>query len=141
MQPLSMSLPLSVTCWKYPNLTIDQNGNLWHSDNNQMIKSFTSNGCYKAYSLIFEGSTKLEYCHKLVAMSFDQYRIGAVPRDPTIKYEIDHIDRDKSNNNINNLRICTRSENMLNRKKWKQSQTAISNRKTITAFKKYLAKE
>lgn len=30
------------------------------------------------------------------------------------EYEIDHIDRNKSNNHITNLRLCTRQENVIN---------------------------
>ena len=43
--------------------------------------------------------------HRLVYESF----VGKIPAG----YEIDHIDADKHNNDITNLRIVTRSENML----------------------------
>ena len=43
--------------------------------------------------------------HRLVYESF----VGKIPAG----YEIDHIDADKHNNDITNLRLVTRSENML----------------------------
>jgi hypothetical protein len=46
--------------------------------------------------------------HRLVAQAF-------IP-NPDNKIEIDHIDRDPSNNRVDNLRWATRSENVLNTK-------------------------
>lgn len=46
--------------------------------------------------------------HRLVANQF-------IENNDETKTQIDHIDRNRSNNNINNLRWCTRSENCLNR--------------------------
>ena len=43
--------------------------------------------------------------HRLIMEAF----VGESEQD------VDHIDRNKSNNNFHNLRYCTRSENMLNR--------------------------
>jgi hypothetical protein len=43
--------------------------------------------------------------HRLVYEAF----VGKIP----VGYEIDHIDADKHNNDITNLRVVTRSENML----------------------------
>ena len=51
------------------------------------------------------------YKHKLIALQF-------IPNhNPETNNEIDHIDRNKLNNTIENLRWCTRSENALNRGK------------------------
>lgn len=47
--------------------------------------------------------------HRLVANQFVHNN------DPTHKTEVDHIDHNRSNNHIENLRWCTRSENMINR--------------------------
>ncbi|WCZ57703.1 hypothetical protein K36_108 [Salmonella phage Kenya-K36] len=46
-----------------------------------------------------------EYVHRLIFFMFNNYW----PK------EIDHIDRDVSNNRIENLRDCSRSQNMANR--------------------------
>jgi len=53
------------------------------------------------------GKEKKYYVHRLVLMLFK----GECPNG----YECDHIDRDKSNNHIDNLRWVTHSENCMNR--------------------------
>jgi hypothetical protein len=51
---------------------------------------------------------KLKLLHHLVASRF-------LPQPTDEKVEIDHIDRDKSNNHASNLRWCNRSVNSRNR--------------------------
>jgi hypothetical protein len=41
--------------------------------------------------------------------------------------EVDHINRDRSDNRKQNLRICTRSQNMMNRTKYKNGKTGYKN--------------
>ncbi len=48
------------------------------------------------------------YVHELVALAF----IGARPVATGVAYEIDHVDSDKTNNHVSNLRYITRSENL-----------------------------
>jgi len=47
------------------------------------------------------------YAHRVIYEMF----FGPIPKN----MEIDHIDRDRSNNNIDNLRIATKSQNKANR--------------------------
>lgn len=54
--------------------------------------------CYKGHEIV--------YVHRLVYEAFN----GEIPDG----LEIDHIDRNKHNNNPDNLRLVTRSENMTN---------------------------
>ena len=60
---------------------------------------------------------KLKLVHRLVASRF----LPAPATDE--KLEIDHIDRDKSNNHASNLRWCSKSTNMKNRKHKVSSNT------------------
>lgn len=46
---------------------------------------------------------------------------GEIPNGMTI----DHIDMDRSNNSIENLRMCSQSENMMNRKVRSTSKTGV----------------
>ena len=55
--------------------------------------------CYKEHSIV--------YVHRLVYEAFK----GEIPEE----LEIDHIDRNKHNNNPDNLRLVTRKENCKNR--------------------------
>lgn len=52
------------------------------------------------------GLRKTMFIHRLVALAY-------IP-NPDNKKEVDHIDQDKTNNQKDNLRWATRSENMLN---------------------------
>ena len=62
------------------------------------------NGYINAF-INFKGVRKSMKMHRLVAFAFIEND------DPEHKIEIDHIDENKSNNNIDNLRWCTGAEN------------------------------
>lgn len=61
---------------------------------------------YKSVTLYKDNRKKSFSVHRLVADAF-------IP-NPENKPCIDHLDRDKTNNSVYNLRWCTMSENMLN---------------------------
>lgn len=63
------------------------------------------NNC--GYEFICCKDNKIVLVHRLVYEAFK----GEIPED----LEIDHIDRNKHNNNPNNLRLVTRAENLDNR--------------------------
>lgn len=71
----------------------------------EMIKKqFYSNG-YLRCQLHKNGKSRKIFVHRLVAEAF-------IP-NPNNKPQVDHIDRNRSNNNIQNLRWCTAKENVL----------------------------
>lgn len=86
------------------------------------VYSVSIDGQIMKHGKIMKGSTdsigyrqvsqygKLKMIHRLVASRF----LPAPPTDD--KVEIDHIDRNKSNNHASNLRWCSKSTNMKNRK-------------------------
>ena len=64
---------------------------------------------YISFILSIESKVYRRLLHRLVALAF-------IP-NPEGKAYIDHINQDKLDNSISNLRWATHSENMLNRKK------------------------
>lgn len=68
---------------------------------------------YITFGLIKDGKEIREYLHRLMCITF----IGDIPDGMVV----DHIDRDMRNNNINNLRLVTKSQNMINSNKYEYS--------------------
>lgn len=91
----------------YSNFTIFSDGRLYNELTKRFLKGNDKSG-YLKYSLSQCGIRKNVEAHKLVALAFvDGYFESA---------EVDHIDRDKLNNNYTNLRWVTRKENQQNKK-------------------------
>lgn len=84
-------------CWRNPN------GEL-----KELTPSYNPSG-YLCYKLSI-GKSKYDFIrgHRCVWEAFN----GRIPTN----LEIDHIDRNKHNNKLSNLRLVTHSENMKNRK-------------------------
>ena len=76
----------------------------------------------KGYRMIniqaINGKRKGELIHRLVALHFIE--------NPNGYPEVDHIDRNKENNNVENLRWVTHSENNKNKNHytWKKNQVS-----------------
>jgi len=72
----------------------------------RLMKGCVNNCGYQYVKLRVDGKRKFHAVHRLVAEAF-------VPNAEN-KYAVDHIDRDKQNNHVSNLRWATRSENNIN---------------------------
>lgn len=72
----------------------------------KLLKPKLDNGYYRV-CLRIDKIRKYYYVHRLLAICF-------IP-NPENKPVVDHIDRDKTNNKLSNLRWATHSENTLNR--------------------------
>ena len=79
---------------------ISEDGEVWSNKHGRTIITGLSNSGYAYLSDYFTQ----RYVHRLMWESF----IGPVPKC----YEIDHIDGDKLNNNISNLRVLTHKQNI-----------------------------
>lgn len=97
--------------WKvYKDTRIDT----WGRRNRGFLWEISNLGRVRRDGIIYNCKlTKSGYCrcavgliHRIVAELY----IGEIPKG----YVIDHIDGNKLNNNVNNLRICTQKENVLN---------------------------
>jgi len=88
------------------NYSVDEMGNVY-SRTGRILKCSVNNIGYKQIFAYKNSKLQRSYLvHRLVWMAFN----GDIPAG----LEIDHIDRDKKNNCLSNLRLVTRSENMMN---------------------------
>lgn len=88
------------------NYMISENGQIMRRNNGLILKPFINNYGYYRVSL-YTGSRKTRknyLVHRLVASNW----LGELDDN---KY-IDHINQDKSNNRVDNLRIVSHEENM-----------------------------
>ena len=71
-----------------------------------LMKTFTTKAGYYQIALVNNGKRIKKYVHRLIAEAF-------IP-NPQNKPEIDHIDTNRVNNSIDNLRWVTKIENLNN---------------------------
>ena len=90
----------------YPNYLIFPEGYVVNSKGKILKTNLTTNG-YDGITLYNQGKGKTINIHRLVAEHY-------IP-NPENKPEVDHIDRNKLNNDVINLRWATRSENEQNK--------------------------
>lgn len=86
--------------------SINKNGDVYSHYKNIIVKTHTNRKGYLMVNLYKSGVGKLIPIHRLIALTF-------IP-NPENKPEIDHIDTNRKNNSIDNLRWCTRKENCNN---------------------------
>jgi len=93
----------------FSRYTICANGNVINDKTKRVLKvTPDKTSGYRRYCIINDdGKKKMMLCHRLVALAL-------IP-NPDQKEMIDHIDRNRLNNNINNLRWVTNSENQINK--------------------------
>ena len=99
---------------------INKNGDVWNCKRNKFISVHYDKDGYKIVSL--KGSKKL---HRLLAINF-------IPNPENLPI-IDHIDRIKTNNTLDNLRWTSNSTNQQNTTKRKNNTTGF---KHIYTYKK-----
>jgi len=90
----------------WDNYVVTSCGRVFRKDGKEVSQVLTGEPQYKYVNLRKDGSRKLIRVHRLVALAF----LPAVEG----KAFVDHIDRDKMNNDLSNLRWVTRSENHRN---------------------------
>lgn len=99
----------------FPNYEVSNLGNVRNKKRGNVLQpqtkvrnKQTGYGCLEVNITNIEGKQQNRPIHRLVALAF-------LP-NPENKSDIDHIDRDSTNNNLSNLRWATRTENNLNTK-------------------------
>ena len=89
------------------------NGCVWSKKHNRIIKGSKNTDGYR-HAKLYDGQNELKpmAVHRIIAETF-------VHNDsPSTRTEVDHRNRDKSDNRASNLVWATRSENCHNRTKW-----------------------
>lgn len=85
----------------YPQYFIDENGNIWSQKSKKFLKQQPDKDGYLQVSLSKQGKVKRFFVHRLVAESFLE--------KPESKefLTVDHINRNRQDNRIENLRWAT----------------------------------
>lgn len=96
----------------------------------KLIKCSNDNRGYIKYNLYIDKKRKTIKVHTLVMLVF----VGKRPFDKERNeyYQIDHINHNRHDNRLSNLRYCTRDENMKNRRKIIKSTKSINMNNTTT---------
>lgn len=85
--------------------------NSYHKTEEHILKPSLSGGNgkgeYQCIQLCKNSKTSIKYIHRLVTLAF-------IP-NPDNKYSVDHINQNKLDNNVSNLRWATRREQHLNK--------------------------
>ena len=96
----------------FPNYEVSNLGNVRNKKTKRILKAICvkKKGDYISYEVcLYNDTRQMGYnkkIHRLVAQAF-------IP-NPDNRIELDHIDRNSANNKVDNLKWCTRSENVLN---------------------------
>ena len=114
--------------WKdiegYPKYKVSDRGFVMNKKTMRMIRSCCDSAGYPCLNLYHEKIRKHCRVHNLVA--------NTVLENPNKYNCVDHIDHDKTNNCVTNLRWCSSSQNSMNRSK---QANATSNYKGVSWHK------
>jgi len=103
----------------YPNYLVYEDGRVFSKNIRRFLKPHDNGHGYHQVFLCKDGKRKQFRVNRLVAQAY-------IP-NPDNKPEVDHIDKDRTNNDISNLRWVTSSENCQNRAMPNNNTSGIKN--------------
>ena len=103
------------------NYRVEEDGRVFSFYNNKYLKPWFHKDGYLRVKLNFDCKYKHMLVHRLVALTY-------IPKEDN-QPQVDHIDRDKTNNHFTNLRWVTHLENQQNKQIGKSGERNIVIRK------------
>jgi hypothetical protein len=101
----------------YDNYSVSSFGRIRNNKRNIIVKQRCNKNGYYRVNLYKNNQSKTMQIHRLVALAF----IG----NPSEKPCVDHIDNNRKNNKISNLRWATSSQNQMNKGKQSNNKSGI----------------
>jgi len=117
---------------EFPDYFIYDDGNVYSYKRKKFLKPSDNGHGYYIVDLCNNGRRKSVRIHRLVALHF--------VANPENLPCVDHIDRNKKNNNYTNLRWCTNAQNRMNQLKYSNNTTGITGVYYDERRKKYHAR-
>ena len=102
----------------YPNYEVSNHGNVRNIKSRNIFTPVINRYGYKCFVLRKDGTQKTFKIHRIVAETFLE--------NPNNESFVDHLDGNKQNNNANNLRYVSRSQNAMNSKLYATNTSNVS---------------
>jgi len=115
----------------FSNYEVSNHGNVRNKTTGRILKGFPDGKGYLMVDLIKNKYRCSHKIHRLVALNFID--------NPENKLEVDHINNNKNQNSVSNLRWCTKFENMRNLKKSTKNTSGIKGVSWRKIVKKWCA--
>ena len=114
----------------YPDYFISNQGRVYSSKTKRMIGNTNPKTGYRMATFSKGRKTSTQYIHHLVMEYFGT-------RKPQIDFEIDHIDKNKANNDLSNLRWVSHQENLANRNEYTKDRKKRLCKKDVEEFNRW----
>ena len=114
----------------FPKYYITNFGRVYSTKTNRFIKSINPKTGYLTVTLSEGRRSKTTYIHHLVMAHFGSEK-------PDDEHEIDHFDKNKQNNRIDNLRWVTHQENVENKNEYRKDRKRRLTKKEMDIFNRF----
>ena len=130
-----MNFPINIEQWRlingYDNYEISSHGRVRNNKTSRIMKLILNRNGYFTIYLSRDGQPKFHNVHRLVAFAFLDRN-----EDQT---DVDHINHNRKDNRIKNLRDVTRKQNQMNKKLNPRNTTGHNGVSWYKNYKKWVA--